>query len=183
MAFRPSSPGTGTDHSELTSVIIANSATITLGDAVAIASGYLTNGAAAAPILGIVVGFTDSAGTPLAPTAYAKGTTAVGSDVTSVVAAADNVTVAKKMAIVETSMDKKWSAEVNGTIGTTNQSNLIGAGIDVDSAGGSYGKILESTSTRTAATCVNFMTWGLDPADSTRAIVSIACSYKVSERS
>lgn len=177
MAFNAFGPGTSVDHAELLEWIIDDSKTISVGDAVKLdtTSGYVSNATAGAPMLGIVVGFTNSVGGTLPGGTYVAGT-ATASDVVTVVATATNTTTDKKMAIIETSTKKKWSAAVNGTVGTTVHSNLIGAGIDVDSANTNYARVLESTATRTAATVTNFMGWGVDPNDSTRIIVSIASS-------
>lgn len=176
MAFNAYNPGTGVDHSVMVSVIIANSITIALGEAVKLdSSGFATNQTAAVPVLGIVVGFTSVSGSPLQPTAYAAGT-ATGTDVTSVVAASTNQTVNMYKVLVETSKSKQWSAQVNGTVGTTGSSGNIGAGLDVDSANTHYDRVLETTSTRTMSTLTNFTGLGTDPNDSTRIIVRIASS-------
>lgn len=176
MAFQPYNPGGGTGHSVLQKVIIANSAVVAVGEAVLTnSSGFVTNAAAAGPILGIVVGFSTPQDTPVLPAAYVPGT-ATGTDVQSVTAASDNQTVAKVAAIVDTSVLSRWSAAVNGTLGTTTASNQFGGKIDVDSANSNYARVLETTHTRTAATVANFFSWGPDPSDSTRLIVSICSS-------
>lgn len=178
MAFKPFSPGTGVDHSDMVEVVIANSITINVGEVVqSNSSGFLTNGLAAGGILGIVVGFVQNNDTPIPPAAYAAGT-ATQTNVTQVIAASNNQTVAQQKALVETSTAKKWSAQVNGTIGTTAASGKIGARIDIDSADTNYDRVLESTATRTAGTVANFYIWGVDSADSTRAVVSIAASER-----
>lgn len=183
MAFLPKNPGTGTDHSALCRVIIANSATVAVGEVVKLdSSGFVTNGSAAAPVLGIVVGFQTPQGTPVLPTAYTPGT-ATGTDIQSVTAASDNQTVAMVYAVVETSTQKQYSCDVNGTLGTTTASSQFGGWIDVDSANTNYGRVLETTHTRTAGTASNFFCWGVDPSDSTRLIVSIASSLKNNEQS
>lgn len=157
-------------------VIIANSATIAVGEVVKIdTSGFAANGVAAAPILGIAVGFANFYDAPLTPTAYSAGV-ATSSDVQSVTAASDNQTVAMKMVIVESSTKRRWSAQVNGTIGSNGASGKIGAYIDNDSANSHYDRVLESTATRTASTCTNFVTYGLDLSDSTRIVVGIRAS-------
>lgn len=183
MSFIPYSSGGSADISETVEVIMENSKTIAVGEVAALTSDAgCTNGAAAAPLLGIVIGFKDSLGNPLQPTAYTPGT-ATSSDVQSVTTASDNETVAKKRAIVEISIFKKWSAAVSGTLGTTATSNKFGGWVDVDSANTNYARLLESTFTRTAGTASNFFSYGLDPSDSTRLIVSIASSLKINEQS
>ena len=178
MSFTPYSKGTGDDAGELYSVIIANSITINEGEAVKFdTNGFCTNGTAGAAIFGICIGFTQANGAPLIPASYVAGT-ATGTDVTQVVAASNNQTVNMYKAIIETSKLKKWSAQVNGTINTTVGSSQPGFRVDVDSANTNYGRVLETTATRTDGTIANFFGWGLDPNDSTRFIVSIAASQK-----
>lgn len=178
MAFNPFSPGTGVEHSELIEEIIANSAVIAVGEAVKIGTtGFITNATAGVAILGIAIGFKNADGSVIQPTAYSAGT-ATGTDVTSVTAAADNSTVAMKRVIIETSMQKQWSAQVNGTVGTTSASGKIGARLDIDSAGSNYARVLESTATRTDSTIANFYVAKTDPNDSTRLIVQLAASQK-----
>ena len=82
-----------------------------------------------------------------------------------------------KKVLVDVSMAKIWSVDVTGTIGSTVNSDRIGYRVDVDSAGGNYGNVLETTATRTEATVANFFGYGTDPADATRLLVSIASSY------
>ena len=150
MSFTPKSPGTGTDHSVLKKAVIANSITVAVGEAVALdSSGYITNAAASEPLFGIVTGFSNNDGSPLSPTGYVAGT-ATKTDVTSVVADSDNETVDKYKAIVETSEDKVWSAQVSGTLGTTAQSptatdQAVGGWVDTDSGNTNYDRVLETT--------------------------------------
>lgn len=172
MAFIPYNPGTGTDHSCPVAVTMADSVTIAVGEAVKTSStGYITNATAGAGLLGIVVGFCNADGTPLSPTAYTAGT-ATSTDVQSVTTGSSNT----YKAIVETSVDKRYSVNSNGTVGTTNASNKIGARIDVDSANTTYSRVLETTATRTSGTVANFFVWGVDPNSSSRLIVSISSS-------
>jgi len=176
MAFIPYNPGTGTDHSILRTVVIYNSITVAVGEAVALnTTGYVVNASAAAPIFGIVIGFAKPDGTPLNPSAYVAGT-ATGTDVQSVAAGGSNTTTTKYAAIVETSTAKVYSVNLNGTINTTGASGSIGCYIDVDSANTTYSRLLESTGTRTASTCTNFVTLGRPVDDSTRALVKIRAS-------
>jgi hypothetical protein len=179
MAFTPFSPGTGVEHSELVEVIIKNSVTIGLGEACASDTtvGFATHASAAARMLGISVGFVTNADYPITPTAYAAGTATL-TNVTAVTAASDNQTNAKYKVVLETSQAKKWSAQVDGTVGTTAHSDVIGVGIDVDSANTHYDRVLETTATRTYTTVTSFYGWGTDPADSTRLVVSIRASEK-----
>lgn len=154
-----------------------DSLTFSVGEAVeSLSSGYAKKATAATPFLGIIVGFTDSSKAPLASDAVTKSTTAYAGSVESVTTAADNTTVAMKQAIVCFDPSVIWSAQVNGTINTTASSSLPSVGIDVDSAGSNYGRLLETTATRTAATKTSFMCFGADPDDSTRLLASINCS-------
>ncbi len=177
MSFIPVSPGTGVEHSELINVIVGNSITMSVGELVKLdtTAGFATNGTAGIAVFGICVGFQDASGKPLSPSAYVPGT-ATGSDVQTFVAASDNQTVAKTVAIIDASRSKKYSAQVNGTMNTTVNSNRIGARVDVDSADSHYDRVLETTATRTDSTIANFFSYGVDPNDSTRMIVSISAS-------
>lgn len=190
MALTPYSPGTGTDHSEIVKVLIENSATIAVGDLVRTdtTTGYLENGGSAAAALGIVVGFSKADGTPLSPDDYVAGT-ATNSDVQTAVAASDNATTKAKWALVETSPWKKWSAQVSGTLGTTNNSPTssaprLGGFINIDSGNTNYDRVLETSfiRSRSAGTVQNFYVWGVDPRATTRLIVSLACSERLVEQ-
>ena len=79
--------------------------------------------------------------------------------------------------MVDTNQNSKYSAQVNGTLGTTASSNLPGCYIDVDSDNTTYTRLLESTAVRSGFKG-NFYSHGLDPNDSTRLIVSIHNSEK-----
>ena len=179
----------GTDHGAMPPVapIIANSITVAVGEAVKLDStGYVTNATADDAMLGIVVGFSQNDGMPLQPTAYAAGT-ATSSDVQSVAAASDNQTVAKKRALVQVDPAMIYSATVSGTLGTTADSptatdGAIGGWVNVDSAGSNYARVLESTFSRTDGQDQNFFCWGVDPADTTRYLVSIANPLFLSEQ-
>lgn len=193
MSFIPATPGTGTDHSCTVDVPIGNNITVAVGELVKtkVSStniGYLVNGTAAAASLGIVVALIDAYGNALPPTAYAAGS-ATSTTVDSVTAAADNETTLAKWARVETSRQKVWSAQVNGTLGTTASSptattKRFGGYIDVDSANTSYGRVLETTfiRDRSAGTVQNFFVWGVDPNDSTRLLVSLGASELIVEQ-
>lgn len=180
--FRPASSGnTGVDHGVIVPVIIADSNTIAIGDCVKLSSGYAVRGTAGVQLLGIAVGFSKNEGTPLDPATYVPGT-ATSSDVTSVTAAANNTTAVFKKVLVDVSTAKIWSADVTGTIGTTVNSDRIGARIDVDSAGGKYGYVLETTATRTESTVANFFCYGTDPDDDSRLLVSLSSSYLIGKQ-
>ncbi len=169
--------------------IIKNSVTLNVGDCVlSYAAGVADVGVAGAPILGIVVGFENAGGAQIQPAQVTKGTTAYSGVVNQVVAASDNQTNAKQVAVICADPSVRWSAAVNGTINTTVSSGLPGFGIDVDSANTSYGRVLETTATRTAATITNFVCAGnavgtsTDPADSLRLLVNISASELFSSK-
>lgn len=168
---------------DLEHVVMANNKTIAVGEAVKTdSSGFITNGGAAAPLLGICIGFDTATSASLTPTEYAAGTE-TSTDVTSVTTAGDNQTAAKKRAIVCTDRNQKWSAEVSGNLGDSNASDQFGCRIDIDSSNSNYARLLEGTADRTAGSTRNFFSYGPDSADDTRLVVSIACSEKVVEQS
>jgi len=170
MAFNYVGSRNGASRNLSKPILINGTDTVTVGDAVeCYTNGKATNGAAATPIKGIIHAITDVNGLP-----QVKGSNTAGSanspDTNSITADGDDYV------IVDTSVDSLYSAEVSGTLGTTNSSTLLGAKIDVDSANSDYGRLLETTATRTVGTPANFYSHGLDPNDSTRLIVSIALS-------
>lgn len=193
MAFLPFSPGTGTDHSEIVMVPLANSLTFTVGQLCEVeksggAAGYVGHGAAGIAALGVIVGFVGPSGLPLAPDAYVAGT-ATSTDVQTTVTASDNQSTFAKWALVEISPSKKFSAQVAGTLGTTNDSptaatKKVGGWVDVDSGNSNYDRVLETSfiRARSAGTVQNFYVWGVDPSDSTRLIVSLACTERTMEQ-
>lgn len=169
----------------LVSVLIGNTKTIRVGDVVeSFTGGSLTTGVAAAPLKGFVHAIVEAENGVKPSLPQVKGSNTAGvtnpSDQDSVTTAADNTTTKKFWAIVDTSLDSLYSAEVNGTIDTTNNSGDLGARINVDSANSDVGRVLESTATRTVATTANFYSHGLDPEDSARLVVSLAQSEEYS---
>ena len=154
-------------------LLCKDSITLSVGDAVIAdtTSGEITVSAAAAPILGIIQAFVDADGMPIAQDKPVAGT-ASGVDTRTVATSTDGTTYV----LVDTSNQTKYSAECSGTIGTTVNSEVIGARMDIDSANTDYGRLLESTGTRTIGTPANFFCWGADKNDSTRMLVSIAAS-------
>ena len=173
MAFRLKQTNNNGGPLNTAFVLLGNSQTFAVGDVVkSYTNGVADNGAAALPILGIIQSIVGANGQPVVqgdPTAGSTNT----SDVSSVTTGAANTTY---YAYVNTSKSDIYSAEVNGTIGTTVNSDKRGAQIDVDSANTDYGRVLETTATRTVGTPANFYSHGTDPEDSTRLLVSIALS-------
>lgn len=159
--------------------VIGNSKTVAVGEFVRdYAAVGLDNGAAAVPVLGIVTAISEGA-LPTIKGAFVPGTAST-SDLQSVVTASDNVTTKKYWAQVDVNKRSVYSVSVTGTLGTTATSptsaGLKGGWIDGDSAGTAYGKVLETTHTRTVATATNFAVLGTDPDDATRLLVTIAMS-------
>ena len=154
-------------------ILCADSQTLTVGDAVKTdtTSGELIYGEAALPMLGVIVSFTDADGMPIAQGKPVAGT-ASGVDARTVATGTDGTTYAQ----LDFSNQTVYSAECSGTIGTTVNSEMIGARVDLDSSNTDYGRILETTCTRTLGTPATFFGWGADPEDSTRMLVSIALS-------
>jgi hypothetical protein len=150
------------------------SQTFAVGDVIEVYSaGVGTLGVAAQPLLGVIVSFADSKGTPLPKPTLVAGT-ASGNDVREVTTDASNSD--GYYAFVDISKDTVYSAEVNGILGTTNDSDLPGIRVDIDSANTDYGRLLESTATRTIGTPANFYSLGVDSLDSTRLMVTLAMS-------
>jgi len=160
--------------------LLYNSITVEVGDVVEVyTNGYATNGAAATPVKGIVHAITDTKLLPPEVSSNTPGTASSPATLT-VTTAADNTTTKAYYVLVDTSKDSLYSAEVSGTLGTTGSSTLPGCRIDIDSANTDYGRLLETTATRTVATTANFYSHGVDSNDSTRLIVSIASSEELS---
>ena len=166
----------------LETIVIEDSKTIAVGDVVKVyTDGYVSNGVAALPIKGVVHAIAEGgAGSNFATLPPIQGANVAGTAnspaTTSIAAGATNTTTKKYWAVVDTSRNSLYSAEVSGTLGTTVNSDLPGVKIDVDSANTDYGRLLETTATRTVGTPANFYSHGVDPQDSTRLIVSIALS-------
>jgi hypothetical protein len=158
---------------KLEMLLLKESTTFTVGQAVrSYVTGAVEGAAAALPVLGVLVGIVDSKGTPFRAGNIVPGT-AFTNELLTVTTAGGNATY---YGLVDISADTVYSAAVNGTVGTTVDSELRGAKIDIDSAGGNLSRVLESTATRTVATAANFYSHGADPLDGTRLLVSIGNS-------
>ena len=109
------------------------------------------------------------------------------SDTTTVTTAADNTTTRLYWALVDESILSVYSAQVNGTLGSTNGSPTVtgqrGGGISVDSDGSNWGKVLETTHTRTLGDIDNFSVIGVDPDDTSRLLVKNAMPEWMSDQS
>lgn len=156
---------------KLEQILLKESLTFTVGQAVkSYVAGTVEHATAATPVLGILVGIVDSKGVPFKSGNIVPGT-AFSNELTTVTTAGGNTTY---YGLIDISMDTVYSAQVNGTVGTTVDSELRGCKIDVDSANTTYTRVLESTATRTVATTANFYCHGADSKDATRILVSIA---------
>mgnify|MGYP001256696134 FL=1 len=154
-------------------VLLGSSLEFNVGDLVeTMSTGVALRGEAGKPVLGVIVSICDADGLPFKSTNPVAGT-ASGTDTRTVTTGATNATY---YAMVDVSNNTVWSADVTGTVGTNNDSDLRGCRIDIDSAGSLFGKVLESTATRTEGTEANFYCHGVDPDDSGNLLVSIALS-------
>ena len=184
MAFEYKGTRNGAQRN-LMMVKLYNSITVAVGDVVQVyTNGSATNGAAALPLKGIVHAIVEAENQvkPSLPSVIGSSTagSANASNVQSVTTAVDNTTTGKYWVMVDTSVDSLYSAEVSGTIDTTTNSGDPGGRIDVDSATTDYGRVLETTHTRTIGTPTNFYNHGVDPEDSERLVVSLAMSEETS---
>lgn len=152
-------------------VLLKESLTFNVGQAVkSYVAGTAEHATAATPVLGVLVAIVDSKGMPFKSGSITPGT-AFANELTTVTTAGGNVTY---YGLIDISPDTVYSVNLNGTIGTTVDSDLRGCKIDVDSANTTYTRVLESTATRTVATTANFYGHGADSSDTSRIMVSIA---------
>ena len=149
----------------LRSNILANSITVTEFDSVKLASGFVALGTTGALVFGHVVSISTRQGLGMSSTGAAGA--AFGSFVGSFTTASDNQTVAKNKANVDISKYSLYSAEEDAAIGTTTGSNLAGYYQDL----ADEDTLDESTA---ATTTAQYFGWGVDPNDSSKAIVNIA---------
>lgn len=152
-------------------VVIDNSDTIQLGDAVNLRNGNVEVGTADGAIAGVVVGLVDSRGNSVFGSLANLGSATVSGseDSGSVTVASDNETVDLIAAEIDVSPFTVYSATVTGTMNTTNSSNKIGVWVDMDDED----SVDETTANRTVTTEGQLYGWGVDPDDSTRMLVSI----------
>lgn len=143
----------------LTRVIIDNSDTIQLGDAVrCYNAGNVEVAAVGKPLAGIVHMIVTKNNTE---PSWDSSTT------DTVTVASDNETVAQIAALIDMNPCSIYSTKVTGTIGTTATSDKLGVTLDVSDETG----VTESTASRSVQAGV--YSWGVDPEDSTRLLVSI----------
>jgi hypothetical protein len=159
MAFKFHKSLLGAGAPPLVRVIIDNSDTITLGDMVKVYNaGNAEVATAARPLFGPVHAVVDANGLQPTPDTGTVDTWTVASD---------NETVALKAVLADPSIHSIYSATVTGTINTTATSGKMGVSLDLDSEAA----VLESSAARNAQG--QLYSWGPDPADSTRLLVSI----------
>lgn len=145
--------------------IVANSVTMTASDSVKVdTSGFIALGTAGAPVYGHAGSMGTDKGVGLSSTGAAGAD--FGTFVGTFTFASDNETVAKNRAEVDISKFTLYSAEVDVAIGTTTGSDLLGYHMDLIDED----TLDESTA---ATTTAQYFTHGLDPLDSTRAIVNV----------
>lgn len=158
---------------KLEKILLGSSLAFAVGDLVeTMSTGVALRGEAGKPVLGVIDSICDKDGLPFKSTNPVAGT-ASGTDTRSVTTGATNTTY---YAMVDISRDSVYSADCNGTVGVTVDSELRGCRINIDSNGSSFGQVLESTANRTEGTEANFYCHGVDPDDSGNILVSIALS-------
>ena len=144
--------------------IVANSITITVGDSVKYASGFVALGTAAALVLGHVVSIGTNKGVGLNTTGVAGAE--IGSFINSYLTTSTNQTVAKVRADLDVSKYTLYTNETSGTLGTTTGSNLAGYKLNLSDA-----HTLDETSALT--TTLQYNSWGVNPIVSTQIIVNV----------
>lgn len=140
-------------------VIIDNSDTIQLGDMVkTYNAGNAEVATAARPIGGVVHDVMTKDCVRPTPDSGTQDTFTVASD---------NETVAQIAALIDFDTDSIYSGDVDGTLGTTNSSDKIGASFDITDEN----SVAETSALRNAQG--QLFGWGADPDDTTRVLVSI----------
>lgn len=148
----------------LVSKILANSITVTEGDSVKFASGFVALGTTGALVAGHVTSIVTDKGVGLNTTGAVGAE--MGSFVGTYLTASNNQTVGKVRATIDISKETLYSAEEDATIGTTTGSNLMGYFQDIVDED----TLDESTAATTAA---QYFGWGVDPNNSANALVNI----------
>lgn len=147
----------------LVKFILAASTTFTVGDLVKPStSSAVTLATTGARIVGWIHAIVTNAG--MVP--QDNGTSGT-QFIDTYATASDNLTVGKICALVDVSKFSRYSMSANATLGTTTGSDQALYYVDV----ADEDDIAENTATQTFS--ANLITWGLDPKDTTRAIVSI----------
>lgn len=155
---------------KLERVQLTDAQAVAVGDAIeTYTTGYGILPTLAKPIFGIIASFVDENGMPKRVDNPTAGT-ASGVDVRSIASTSSDY------AMVDFSNQTVYSTPLDADVGTTGDTlgDLIGAGYDLLAA--TPGTIDESSYTRTLGTPTQVYSWGLDPEDSTRVMVTIALS-------
>ncbi len=142
-----------------------NSVVYVVGDALKVVSGFpvLATGGDVG-VYGILMETETNKGVGVNTTGVAGA--AMGSYINSFTMASDNQTVAKNRVVTDIAITSLYSAKLNAAIGTTTGSNLLGYMMDLTDET----QLNESSATTGVAQMFN---WGVDPLDSTKAIVNI----------
>lgn len=162
--FKPKNTLKQSDSKVIKEYIVANSQTITVGDAVQIdGDGFIIPAGTSGLILGIVTDVITERGTAV----VTDGTTGaeLGSFRGTFTTASNNETVAKVKVRVNLSSEDIYSASVDAAIATTAGSNELGATFALAGE-----DVLDESSVGTGT---QFISHGVDPEDSTRLLVSI----------
>lgn len=149
------------------STIVDNSATVAVGDVLAVTTESSGNGivvrrynAAGDKILGVCVGFGRANGASVTPDAGTTGTVTVGSD---------NETAAQIFALVDITPFAVWSAPLSGTIHTT---AAFGYGRQIEGdTGANAGRLAETSISATVSAHLGWACLGPDPRDTSRGLV------------
>jgi len=173
MAFAYKTNLLGNSHPVLRKVIANNSIAVQPGDAVdCYNAGFARLATAGNAIFGIVHAVVDRYGRGVLPEEDSRveaGDWTVASGVVTV--GSDNTTDDQIALLCDVSQYSIYSADVTGTIGTTNNSDKVGANIDVTDED----DLAETSAVRTISG--QFYGWGTDPDDSG----NILCSIRESE--
>ncbi|MHA1401844.1 MAG: hypothetical protein ACTSQE_15955 [Candidatus Heimdallarchaeaceae archaeon] len=154
-------------------VIIDNSEDLQIGDLVKCINGNLEKVTAGDRIFGVVIDIVDKNGASIwgstAITGSATITNADNPKSSVVTVASDNETVDLIAAKVDVSPFTIYTADITGTMDTTNSSSKPGALVDATDEN----DVDETTATRTYTDGGQLYCWGVDPDDSTRMLVNI----------
>lgn len=149
---------------ELVRYTIADAKTITIGDAVKLASGKIDLAGAGGALLGIVAGIVKADGSPVTDDGN-------GGDFVDTYLTPSSNTVE---AIVDVSTNSLYSVVADDTLGTTTGSDLAGYNMDLVAASD---QLDENTATTSTA---QFFSWGQDP-DGSAADNSVLVSIQESQ--
>lgn len=159
----------GAENPVTVDLVIKNSATIKVGDAVYQDTNGITRATNSTSVLGIVVGIVDNMGIDLDNTSTSNYDGTWTSSSRTYVASSDNVTDKKVMAKVCTDPFSLWYNDADGDF-----TNPVDNGLLIKCA--DHDQIDEDT---TSATVGQFQVWKLDPdgdGDASKCLVHIAWS-------